>query len=386
MAIDSITQALGAVTEARDRLERETAAMADRSSRQLVELDEAIARVRTGRERVRAAIDDERARLERLGLEETRLGVDATQQQRRVERMRQQLERQERVIDLLERDVARARETAFTAAASQGQTQLRSGAARRAQRAQLEQSRSEIARCSAEYASAVATFEATPSAPPAASDLPEFAMRRERIEAELAAERQKRDAIPATRVATNFVERVWLERRQLIESDVARMERDLAALDEAEAEARHAIAEHDAFLATLRQDVDATRTRVLAAHRRFAILESTFEEDDARIARGVAEAETAAAETAMIARDLEIAALPTERVRLEEQRRELARTEQGAAELTARRDPLRQEIAEERVLRELMRELASLELALTTAVDERDQLERLVGRMRGAVL
>lgn len=385
MAIDSITRALGAVAEARGRLERETAAMANRSSRQLVELDDAISRVRTERERVRVAIDDERARLERLGLEETRLGADAANAVRRIERLRQQGDAQRRVIELLEADVARAREAAFAGAVRRGETQLRSGAARRARRAQLEQSRSEIARCSAEHASALVTLESTPAASPAANDLSEIATRRARIEAELAVERRRRDAIPATRVATNLVERVWLERRQLLESGIERLERELEALDEAEADARPAVAEHEAFLATLRHEVDATRSRVLAAHRRFGILEASLEEDDARVARAVAEAETAADEAAMIARDLEIV-VPGEHVRLEELERELADAERVAAALAARRDALHEEIAEERQLLALMRELASLELAMTTAIDERDQLERLVGRMRGAAL
>src|SRR3989442_3017871 len=204
--------------------------MANRRRRQLVELEDAISRVRTERERVRVAIDDERARLERLGLEETRLGADAANAVRRIERLRQQGDAQRGVIELLEAEVARAREAGFAGAVRRGETQLRSGAARRARRAQLEQSRSEIARCSAEHASALVTLESTPAASPAANDLSEIATRRARIEAELAVERRRRDAIPAARVGTNLVELVGLEGPQPPESGVVRLQRRAQAL------------------------------------------------------------------------------------------------------------------------------------------------------------
>ena len=136
---------------------------------------------------------------------------------------------------------------------------------------------------------------------------------------------------------------------------------------------------------SLAREVEVRRSRVLAAHRRYTALEESLDEDDARIVRGVAEAEAASSEAAMVVRDLE-QALPGERTRLEELRRELDDVERSAHDAARRRDVLRGEVAEERRLRELMRELATIELSLRQAIDERDELERLVGRMRGAAL
>src|SRR5919204_312702 len=145
----TLSEALGLVADVRERLERETAEMANRSSAQLIALDDAISRVRAERDRTRIAVEDERVRLERLGLDAARLDADHAAQAQRAEQLARQIESQQIVIDVLEADLARARAAALEAATAHVQSRLRAGAARRERRAELERSRGEIARLSA---------------------------------------------------------------------------------------------------------------------------------------------------------------------------------------------------------------------------------------------
>ena len=208
--------------------------MANRSSEQLAALDAAISRVSAGRERIRLAIEDERVRLDRMELEAARLDGDETAALGNAGRLRHQIEGQLRMLELLEADIARARAGALQAATEHVQARLRAGAARRERRAGLEQSRSEIARSSAEHAAAVATLEATPELPPAADDLIEIATRRAQVDAELAAQRRRRDAIRVPRGAASLADRAWQERRDALDADIARLVREMAALDAAQ--------------------------------------------------------------------------------------------------------------------------------------------------------
>ena len=381
----TLSEALGLVADVRERLERETAEMANRGSAQLIALDDAISRVRAERDRTRIAVEDERVRLERLGLDAARLDADHAAQARRAEQLARQIESQQFVIDVLEADLARARAAALEAATAHVQSRLRAGATRRERRAELERSRGEIARLSAAHAVAVAALEATPAEPPAAQDLVEIATRRARIVAEIASARHDRAAIAAPRDPASLADRVWQERAHSIDAEIARLERERAALDAAEDEARRAVAEHEALRASLRREIDAAGTRLHAAHRRFTLLDRSMEDEDARTARGVVAAEAASAEAAKHVRDLD-GTLRAEREALGELRRRHAVVAASAAAAAERRDALRREIAEEARLRALMRELASLELGFTAAVAERDEFERLVGRMRAAAL
>jgi chromosome segregation ATPase len=383
--VASLSEALDAVAGMRDRLERETAEMADRGSAQLTALDEAISRVRAERDRTWIAVEDERVRLSRLELDAARVDADHAAHARRAAHLAGQIEAQRQVLDALADDAARARDAAFAAAAAHVQSRLRIGAARRALRAQLEQSRAEIARASAAHASAAAALEAASATPAAAVHLGEIATRRERLEAELAQARRERGAIAGPREPDSLADRMWLERAAVIDAEIARLGRDRDALDAAEADARRELAAHEATLQSLRREVEIERSRLLATHRRFTLLEESMEEDDARLLRDVAEAEAASVGAANLLRALE-AALPAEGVRLEELRRELGVVESSAAAAAGRRDALQREIAEELRLRTLMRELATLELSLAAAQGEREELERLVGRMRAAAL
>src|SRR5919204_1289278 len=360
----TLSEALGLVADVRERLERETAEMANRSSAQLIALDDAISRVRAERDRTRIAVEDERVRLERLGLDAARLDADHAAHARRAEQLARQIESQQFVIDVLEADLARARAAALEAATAHVQSRLRAGATRRERRAELERSRGEIARLSAAHAVAVAALEATPAEPPAAQDLVEIATRRARIVADIASARRDRAAIAAPRDPASLADRVWQERAHSIDAEITRRERERDALDAAEDEARRAVAEQGALRASLRREIDAAGTRLHAAHRRFTLLDRSMEDEDARTARGVVAAEAASAEAAKHVRDLD-GTLRAEREALGE---------------------LRRRIAEEARLRALMRELASLELGFTAAVAERDEFERLVGRMRAAAL
>ena len=89
-------------------------------------------------------------------------------------------------------------------------------------------------------------MEATPALPAIASDLGEIETRLARVVADLT-----------------------LERRREGLAEVARLEREHAALLAAQADARTKIAQHEAMRDSLRRDIEATRSRVLAAHRRF---------------------------------------------------------------------------------------------------------------------
>src|SRR5919202_6555860 len=177
----ALSDALEAIAGVRDRLEQQTADIANRSSAQLLELEAAMARVRAERDRTWIAVEDERVRLDRLALDAARVDAEATMHRDRAARLERQRQGQLRVIALLERDLALAREAALEAASGHVHARLRAAALRRERRAQLERSRAEIARCSAEHAVAVASLEATPGETRATADLVEVERRRERV-------------------------------------------------------------------------------------------------------------------------------------------------------------------------------------------------------------
>ncbi len=370
--VETLARAIDGVAQERGRLERDTAAVADRIGHDLATLDEAVSRVVAERQRLQLAIEDERARLERTASSIARTATEVASAERQAERLRHRGAGQERLVAMLETDLGQAGEDRRVARQERERVAQRGSLRRRAYAAQLEDARAEIARSAAAQGDVAAALAALPASADVSPSLADVELRRGILEAELA---RAEDPV-AHDVGGELAELRAARREQR-----GRLEAERQALAAEEAALRGILEDHLARANALRALKDEARRRVDAAHHRFASLERVIADEAERGARHCAEAEASETRALAVERELQVA-LDGERVRLEQLRAELAELERGIPELAARGEAQRREVAEERELRALMIELATLEVALESALAEREELERLLGRMR----
>jgi chromosome segregation ATPase len=387
--LDTISSAIGSVAQVRARLERETAAIAERSALELAALDAAIGRVRAEHARLIGELEDERERLLALAQSAERDPIQLAGTERHAEQLRRRIAGQEKLVAALSEDVARSEEAQRNALADHAQFERRGRMQQRAFEAQLREALKEAASLAASRGEAEGALTSAPPPPDVARYVAEVEIQRGDLEAKLEQTRAERDAIqseevdPAARSLNERLRVVRQEERQRLDAQIATLEAELAALAAEERRYRNDLAQHAAYVRALNADAESARERLEAAHQRYAAVERAMREAAERNIRAGAAAEATAAAFAASARDIELG-LEAERVRLEELRTELGIVERSADEVRERLRATRLELEEERELRRLMVEVGTVEVALEAALVERDRLDRLVDRMRAA--
>lgn len=387
--LDSISSAIGSVAQVRARLERETAAIAERSALELAGLDAAIGRVRAEHARLIGELEDEQERLHTLAQSAERDPIQLAGTERHAEQLRRRIAGQEKLVAALSEDVARSEEAQRSALGDHAQFERRGRMQQRAFEAQLREALKEAASLAASRGEAEGALASAPPPPEVARYVAEVELQRRDLATRLEQTRAERDAItseevaPAARSLNERLRVVRQEERQRLDAQIATLEAELAALAAEERRYRNDLSQHASYLQALNADAETARERLEVAHQRYAAVERAMREAAERNIRAVAAAEATAAAFAASARDIELG-LEAERVRLEELRTELGIVERSADELRERLRAARLELEEERELRRLMVEVGTVEVALEAALVERDRLDRLVDRMRAA--
>ena len=373
--IEGISEELGGVAEERGRLERETAGIGERAAQELVAVDDAISRVTAERERVTVAIGEERTRLDQIALAAERAKAEFALVRRRVERIGRQIAAQEQLLATLDADLAGAELARRGAVAELGEVRRRAHTQIDAMTAQREQARAEIARLSREGSDLEGALRSLIEPSDPAMPIADLVMRRELLDAELTRLRE---------AEMEYGEGALRDRiRAASDEKRAQLEAAKAALAAQEAALRVVVDERGRVQAG-RALANEARRRVDAAHHRFGALERAVEDAQARGTRAIAEAEATLDRSSRLAGGLEVA-LGAERMHLGDLRRELLDAERAAADIAVRREEMLREFAEERELRQLMEELATIELAVSAALAEREGLERLLLRVQKLV-
>ncbi len=349
--LDRIVGTIGDVAVERDRLERETARIAERTGRELAALEATMAHARAQRDRSRIVAEEERERLERLAAAAERALAERDALDRRADWQRRRIPGQEQLVAMLVADLECATRDRREALAQRDRVAQSAAARQRALAAQRRRLQAEIASLTAAQAEVEAALAAVPGPPDVSHALTDIHARRALIEAELS---------PAAEPSAE--------------------EGDAGAFAAEEPALHRIVEEHAEKVRAMRALAQEARARVQGGHFRFAGLDRLIEEEAERAARSLAEADETALRAGELVRELELS-IEAERGRLEELGRELAEAERASRESVDRSAASRQEAAEERVLRALMIEQATLEVALESVIAERDRLDRVLGRM-----